>query len=182
MGHLFQGRYKAILVEKGGHLLELSRYVVLNPVRAKMVKRPEQYRWSSYRGTVGYRREQPWLSTDWILGQFGVKRQEAVERYKKFVWEGIGKKKPWDNLIGQIYYGSKEFVKKLKIKGDEELKEIPRAHKQPPDSSTSACLSTSSRTRALACRDDSLYRVILSCHTSPFLCPMFSCILTQSLD
>jgi hypothetical protein len=133
VGHLFQGRYKSILVEKGSHLLELIRYVVLNPVRAGMVERPEQYEWSSYNGTVGYLRKLPWLSTDWVLGQFGDKRAEAVRRYETFVREGIGKKeKPWESLIGQIYYGSKEFVKGLKIKRrEEELEEIPRRHKKP---------------------------------------------------
>ena len=133
VGYLFQGRYKSILVEKGSHLLELSRYVVLNPVRARMVERPEQYRWSSYNGTVGYLGKLPWLSTDWVLGQFGEKRKEAVEMYKNFVREGIGKKeKPWESLRGQVYYGSREFVKGLKIiRKEEELREIPRGHKKP---------------------------------------------------
>jgi len=70
VGHVFQGRFKAILVERDAYLLELARYVVLNPVRARMVKRPEQWVWSSYRAVIGQADRPPWLHIDWILGQF----------------------------------------------------------------------------------------------------------------
>jgi REP element-mobilizing transposase RayT len=71
VGHLFQGRFKAILVQKETHLLELCRYVVLNPVRAKLVTRPRQWAWSSYRVTGGEGPSPEWLTTAWVLAQFG---------------------------------------------------------------------------------------------------------------
>ena len=69
VGHIFQGRYKSILVEKGPHLLELCRYIVLNPVKAGMVKRPEHWLWSSYKATAGMSKADGFLSMDWILKQ-----------------------------------------------------------------------------------------------------------------
>ncbi len=77
VGHVFQGRYKAILVDKDRYLLELCRYVVLNPVRANMVALPEQYRWSSYAAMMGAQQEVSWLSTNWILSQFSSRRTIA---------------------------------------------------------------------------------------------------------
>ncbi|MBI1820433.1 MAG: transposase, partial [Nitrospirae bacterium] len=69
-GHLFQGRYKAILIEKDTHLLEACRYVVLNPVRAHMKKGPGAWKWSSYRATAGQGEAHPCLTVEWVLGQF----------------------------------------------------------------------------------------------------------------
>jgi len=69
-GHLFQGRYKSIVIQKDSHLLEVCRYVVLNPVRAKMVEKPEAWKWSSYRATAGRESSHPCLTVDWMLGQF----------------------------------------------------------------------------------------------------------------
>lgn len=71
-GHVFKGRFKAILVEKESHLLELRRYVVLNPVRAAMVEWPEQYRWSSYLPMLGKATGQAFLTTEWLLGKFST--------------------------------------------------------------------------------------------------------------
>jgi putative transposase len=76
-GHLFQGRYKAILIQKDSHLLEVCRYVVLNPVRARMVQRPDDWKWSSYPATAGRATSHPGLTTDWVLGQFNGKRGKA---------------------------------------------------------------------------------------------------------
>jgi hypothetical protein len=72
VGHVFQGRYKAILVERDAYLLELARYVVLNPVRAGMVVGPQNWPWSSYAPMCGQAPVPEWLQTDWILGQFGA--------------------------------------------------------------------------------------------------------------
>jgi REP element-mobilizing transposase RayT len=66
VGHLLQSRYQAILVDKDNYLLELYRYMVLNPVRAKIVKDPKDWRWSTYRSTTGHKGI-PCLTTDWIL-------------------------------------------------------------------------------------------------------------------
>ena len=76
VGHIFQGRYKAILVEKESHLLEVCRYVVLNPVRAKAVARPEEWRWSSYRGTSGMEKPHPCLTT--VLGTGTIQHKEGA--------------------------------------------------------------------------------------------------------
>jgi hypothetical protein len=80
VGHLFQGRFKAILVEKEAHLLELCRYVVLNPVRAKMVKHPGKWKWSSYRATAGEATAPGYLTIDWLLGQHGSRLHDAQKK------------------------------------------------------------------------------------------------------
>src|SRR3990172_5486818 len=98
VGHLFQGRYKAILIQKESHLLEVCRYVVLNPVGAKAVEVPERWRWSSYRATAGIERAHPCLTADWILGQFGSKRRTAEKRYRAFVMDGIREHRIWDDV------------------------------------------------------------------------------------
>lgn len=90
-GHLFQGRYQAILVDAESYLLELVRYIHLNPVRAKMVKKPEDYPWSSHRAYLGAETP-PWLHTQWVLAQFGERLGTARRRYARFVAEGIGGK------------------------------------------------------------------------------------------
>ena len=127
-GHIFQGRYKAILVDKEGYLLELCRYVVLNPVRANIVKRPLDWQWSSYRSTAGSVKSPQWLSTDWILTQFGRSRRRAQRLYQKFIMEGITKETPWKDLKGQIFLGDKGFIEECKriLDGSIDLREIPR--------------------------------------------------------
>lgn len=132
VGHVFQGRYKAIVVEKDSHLLELCRYVVLNPVAAGVVAVPGEWKWSSYGATGLSRRAPEWLCTDWVLSQFGRGRSEAQERYREFVREGMGKKPVWDGLVGQIFLGGEEFVAKCRnrIGGREGLEEVPRAQRQ----------------------------------------------------
>ena len=110
VGHLLQGRFKAILVEKDAHLLELCRYVVLNPVRAKLVAHPRRWRWSSYRTTGGETEAPAWLMTDWVLAQFGQRRRTAQEKYRVFVAEGIEGPCPWEQVQGQLYLGGEEFV------------------------------------------------------------------------
>ena len=80
-GHLFQGRYKGILVDKDAYLVQLSRYVHLNPVRAKIVERPEQYRWSSYPAYIGKTGECTWVEYSWILSTFGNDLKTAKKKY-----------------------------------------------------------------------------------------------------
>ena len=113
VGHVFQGRYKAILVERKRYLLELARYVVLNPLRAGMVKRLESWPWSSYLATCGQSPAPEWLQTDWILAQFGRQRVSAIRKYIEFVHEGARLPSLWTQLQGQIYLGSERFVKKM---------------------------------------------------------------------
>ena len=114
VGHVFQGRYKAILVERESHLLELTRYVVLNPVRAGMVDRVEDYPWSSYLQTLGRVRSVDWLETDWTLLHFGREACEARERFRDSVADAAAANyRPWEELTGQIYLGGELFRKRL---------------------------------------------------------------------
>ncbi len=127
-GHLFQGRFKAILVEKEAYLLELCRYIVLNPVRVKGGDKMGSWKWSSYRATAGMASVPEFLSIDWVLEQFGKNRRAAQKHYREFVRDGL-EKRPWDELKGQIYLGSEEFIERHPAK-DKEIKEIPRAQRK----------------------------------------------------
>ena len=134
-GHLFQGRYKAILVDKDRYLLELSRYVVLNPLRAKgMVKRLEDWSWSSYPAMAGDAAKPKWLTTDWILSLFGKQRRIATEKYRQFVLEGVQyQPEIWSNLKGQIYLGDADFVTEMqkRIGREKDDLNIPQQQKRP---------------------------------------------------
>jgi putative transposase len=88
VGHVFQGRYKAILVDRQPYLLELIRYVVFNPVRAGMVTSPEHWRWSSYQATAGQVHAPDWLATEWVLRQFGTRWTQAHACFAQFVRDG----------------------------------------------------------------------------------------------
>src|SRR5690554_1029211 len=96
VGHVFQGRYKGILVDKESYLLELARYIIFNPVRARMVRKAQQWRWSSYRATAGMEPIRPWLKVDWLLSGFARRRKTAFECYQRFVEEGKGQPSPWE--------------------------------------------------------------------------------------
>lgn len=133
VGHLFQGRYKAILVEKGTHLLELCRYIVLNPVKAKIVKRPEQWEWSSYKATAGQSKADEFLTTAWILGQFSYEKIVAKRQYINFVNDGLNAESPWQQLQGQVFFGSSQFIAKMRefLEEKKEVSEIPREQRYP---------------------------------------------------
>jgi len=128
IGHIFQGRFKSILVDKENYLLELTRYIVLNPVRAKLVESPDQWIWGSYRATAGLIKTPEYLLVDWILSMFGTDRQLAQKRYRQFVKQGINGKSPMGDLQEQILLGDKAFVEMVQemIKGKEAIVEIPR--------------------------------------------------------
>jgi len=130
-GHLFQGRYKAILIQKDSHLLEVCRYVVLNPVRAKMVDKPEGWKWSSYLATGGKAKPHPCLTPDWVLGQFSRKRGKAEQEYRKFVSWGAGKATIWTEVRGQAVLGEEGFVDQFvdHLKKHKEIPEIPRSQR-----------------------------------------------------
>ena len=109
VGHLFQGRFKSVLVQKETHLVELCRYVVLNPVRAGMVAAPEEWLWSSYRATIGYVDAPRYLTVEWLLAHFGTTLPEARRRLRQFVMEEKVAS-PWQDLKAQVYLGSRAFV------------------------------------------------------------------------
>ncbi len=131
-GHVFQGRYKAILVQKDSYLLELSRYIVLNPVRAGMVRSAREWPWSSYRSTAGMKPAPVWLQADWLLSCFARRRGLALERYRNFVSEGKDQASPWGQLRNQIYLGDNTFVEEMqaKVESDTDLSEIPSSQKR----------------------------------------------------
>jgi len=131
VGHLFQGRYKAILVEKDSYLQELSRYIVLNPVRAAMVRSAKDWPWSSYRVTAGMSKDPGCLVVDNLLASFGGRRGKAQDTYKRFVSEGRGQPSPWYGLKNQIYLGSEEFVEDMQcqLDKDQSLEDIPKLQK-----------------------------------------------------
>ena len=134
VGHLFQGRYKAILVDKDSYLLELSRYVVLNPVRARMVDKPEDWRWSSYPATIGMQKSFEGLATGAMLLQFGKQRNRAIGRFREFVSEGIGQE-IWHDLKHQIYLGDDKFVEKQMkhlAHQEDKLSEVPLKQRRKP--------------------------------------------------
>jgi putative transposase len=133
VGHVFQGRYKAILVEKDTHLLELCRYIVLNPVAAGIVARPEAWPWSSYRGTLNPKEAADFLTTGWVSGQFSQNRSRARIQYQRFVAEGLQSEPPWNTLHGQSFLGSNAFADKLNdlLQEKHQVAEIPRRQRYP---------------------------------------------------
>jgi putative transposase len=132
VGHLFQGRFKGILVERESYLLELARYMVLNPVRAGIVATPGDWPWSSYRATVGEAPAPAFLATDWLLRPFADSTEEAVAAYRRFVAEGIGAPSPWLELKSQIYLGSEPFVACVQALIDPKrpLRDIPKRQRR----------------------------------------------------
>jgi putative transposase len=132
-GHLFQGRYKAILVHRDEYLLELARYMMLNPVRAGLVEDPDDYTWSSYRAVVGQAQVPDFLTTEGILARFGKGKRRAQTRFADFVKAGMKiKKSPWDDLKGQIYLGDESFVKMALQHISEDLdilREVPKGQR-----------------------------------------------------
>ena len=132
VGHVFQGRYKAIIVQKESYLLELARYVVLNPVRARMVRSAKDWRWSSYRSTVGLVESDSWLNVDWLLSGFSRKRSEAYKRYSAFVSEGKNQPAVWESLKNQVFLGDDEFVDDMqcKISPEARLRGVPLIQKR----------------------------------------------------
>jgi len=134
VGHLFQGRFKGILVERQGHLLELVRYIVLNPVRCHAVRYAGDYEWSNYRATAGLSPAPAWLEIEWTLGQFAAAcRGEAHEAYRRFVADGRGASyNPWERVVGQIYLGGAAFCDRMQtlVETKERSREHPRQQRR----------------------------------------------------
>jgi len=112
VGHLFQGRYKAILVDKESYLMEVGRYIVLNPVRAGMVEKPEDWPWSSFNAILGTADEFDDVATEATLLLFDKQRKRALKRYIEFIYDGIGQS-IWQDLRHRIYLGDESFVENL---------------------------------------------------------------------
>jgi len=133
-GHLYQERFKNVLVEKESYLLTLSRYIVLNPVKAGMVERPEEYRWSSYRARAGYERAPEWLSMGLVESFFAPQSAKAREEYRKFVDAGMSDPRNlMAEVVAQMYLGSAAWIERMQKLVDEEERseEIRRAQVHP---------------------------------------------------
>jgi REP-associated tyrosine transposase len=137
VGHLFQGRFNAILVDSEAYLLELSRYVVLNPVRAGMVKESADWAWSSYRASLGLEPAPVWLAVDGLLTQFAKHRGIARQRYAQFVADGVNASSPWQELKGQIFLGDERFVHRMQahMQSGRDDVQIPKTQRRPPPDS-----------------------------------------------
>ena len=137
VGHVFQGRFKAILVQRDSYLLELARYVVLNPVRAGMCAMPQQWPWSSYNATIASTPTPHWLHTSWLLAQFGQEPAAARRAYVDHVRAGIGLPSVWEGLKSQLYLGDDDFAQQLDHlvqhqRGDAEIARMQRAAGMQP--------------------------------------------------
>jgi len=147
-GHLFQGRYKGILVEKEAYLLELSRYVHLNPVRAGIVQDPSQYPWSSCPGFYSKRKETHWVEYSWLLSQFGPDLKRARTEYRKFLKLDESKAEtPPAQLHGQVILGTESFIAKTQVLLqktflDQEIVERKRLQSYPSPESVLKAVAT----------------------------------------
>lgn len=128
IGHVFQSRYRSILVERETHFVELCRYVVLNPVRAGSCSAPEEWPWSSYAPTAGLALPPPFLTTEGILSEFGTTRNQARRNYGLFIYDGIGK--PFPYQVKGERLGGEAFLR-TNFGVDGRLHEIPRAQIVP---------------------------------------------------
>jgi REP element-mobilizing transposase RayT len=136
-GHLFQGRFKAILIDADEYLKHLSRYIHLNPVRAKMVSSPADYPWSSYRAFIGKEKVPRYLETDWLLSTFGKTKKQARQSYMDFVEKVDAKslENPSDLVSEGFLLGDSNFLKWVKetfLSDRDDQKEIPQLKKLKP--------------------------------------------------
>lgn len=158
-GHLFQGRYKAILVERENYLLELARYVVLNPVRAGLAEHPRDWFWSSYHATVQPDIAPAWLNTDWLLTQFAETVEAAIPAYKRFVLNGVGAASPLLDVKHQMILGDAAFAKQHGDRLDPgQLRAYPREQRRI------AALSLKDYRERYPDRNDAMERAYRSTH------------------
>ncbi len=133
-GHVFQGRYKAIVIDKDNYLLEICRYVALNPLRAGLVEKIGDWPWSSYLPTSGDAEAPPWLAPDAVLALFGPNQPLARSAYRSFVRQGINRQPLWNELRSQIYLGDHAFIHgaQKKIASGNDFSEIPSKQRIAP--------------------------------------------------
>lgn len=132
VGHVLQGRFKSIVVDKDLYLLELSRYIVLNPVRASVTSSVRAWPWSSYRATAGLVSPPAWLQVTAVLQLFCSNVSVAQRAYRKFVADGRGKGSPWEQLRGQIFLGDDAFLDRMdRLLQGRPLDNVPRCQSHP---------------------------------------------------
>ena len=149
-GHLFQARFRSVLVQKDSHLLETGRYIGLNPVRAKLCTHPEQWPWSSYRALAGQAPAVPFLCTDVLLSEFGTSRARAQAAYRAFVEEGIAE--ALDEEVRGERVGEEPFLRE-RFGLDPPLLEIPRVQVEPLRRPLAEIFAMSTEPVAAAYRD-----------------------------
>lgn len=156
-GHLLGDRFHSDLVEKETYLRELVRYIVLNPVRAKMVARPEEYAWSSYRATCGLEPAPEWLALERLAPHFG-EPDSWQGNYRGYVEEKLGSdERLWDHRVNGIYLGSEPWLLEVRKLVESKLRtdEHPRAHREvgrPKMATIVAAVATAFETTETAIR------------------------------
>jgi REP element-mobilizing transposase RayT len=128
VGHLFQGRFQSVLVDRNSHLLELTRYIVLNPVQAGLCDRPEAWRWSSYRAVLGLASPPPRLSCSATLALFSSDAPEACRTYAEFVLAGAATKHLAWSPVPTIA-GDDQFIASIEDHVAHPSREVPRAER-----------------------------------------------------
>jgi putative transposase len=129
IGHVFQGRYRAVVVEKERHLLALSRYIALNPVRAGLCGKPSEWLWSSYASTCGLCPAVSFLTSEWLLGCFSFDPGRARSLYHAFV-EKPDETAPMDELRGELYLGNEAFAERVSRQAPSDM-ELPKVQRVP---------------------------------------------------
>ena len=152
VGHVFQGRYHVIFVDRDSYLLELMRYIVLNPVRSGQVDHPADWEWSSYQATAGMVNAPTWLATHWTLSLFARRGADGRNAYEQFVAAGIGHPGPWAHVKHKFYLGPDEFVKTMRSQHKPKPKRRGAARPQrppPPETLAAIALRCDSRDEAI---------------------------------
>jgi putative transposase len=157
-GHLFQGRFSSILIDKDDYLLEVCRYIALNPVRANMAGKAEEWGWGSYRALIGMDKAPTWLETDWILGQFGGERRDAIAALRRYTGKGVGGEYPTEELRGGWILGNDRFMERIQglIREKEQALEMPREQRHVSHKGLDEIFLCDARRGAS--RDESIYR------------------------
>lgn len=133
VGHVFQGRYRGILVDPDKYLLPVARHIVLNPVRTGTTKIPGAWPWSSYRATCGDESVPEWLAADELLRHVDSDRREAQKRYYVYVLNGTREKSIWQNVRQQVYLGEDEFIRNVQsFLRNPDDPNVPRIQRRPP--------------------------------------------------
>ncbi len=127
-GSVFQGRFKSVLFEKGSYLKEVSRHVVLNPLRLDMASAPDKYRWSSFRATAGLIKGPDFLDSADLLAEFGKRKKDNQRKYRRYIREGIGESSPLEQRSSQVLLGSDRFLKDMqsRLSGEKVAKRGPQ--------------------------------------------------------
>ncbi len=146
-GHLFQGRFKGIIVDKESYLIELSRYIHLNPVRARIIARPEKSKWTSYKAFINKKAGNGMVTTEDTLSYFSEKSDDAVKAYKMFVESGIGGgDSPFEDVEAGLVLGSDDFIEGIldllsKINNDVEIPQLKQLRVDVPAEKVVTCCS-----------------------------------------